>query len=140
VHSHEKLFKQILKQVFVISFSVALFSSFIYLLFGNEIVSYLTSIQEVQEYASHYILWLVIIPIIAMPSFVYDGLFVATTEAKIMRNSMVIATIFCYIPLWYLLRIYDNHGLWLAFMGFFVVRSLAIHVYYRKWIKNWVVQ
>ena len=112
-------------------------SSFLYGIWGNEIVSWLTSIDEVKDYASHYIIWLVIIPVIAMRSFVYDGLFVVTTEAKIMRNSMVLATIFCYIPLWYLLRIYDNHGLWLAFLGFFVVRSLAIHLYFRKWIKNW---
>jgi len=133
----KKEFKQILKQVFVISFIIALFSSIIYLLFGQEIVSLLTSIQEVKDYANVYIIWLVIIPIIAMPSFVYDGLFVATTEARIMRNSMVMATIFCYIPLWYLLRGYGNHGLWMAFLSFFIVRSTAIHIYYLKWIKKW---
>jgi MATE family multidrug resistance protein len=108
-----------------------------YWLFGDQIVSWLTSIEEVQNYAFDYIVWLVIIPFVAMPSFVYDGLFVATTEAKIMRNSMVLATVFCYIPLWYGLRDYENHGLWMAFMGFFIVRTLAIHIYYLGWIKNW---
>jgi len=130
-------FLLVLKQVFIVSFVIALFSSIVYLALGTEIVSLLTSIQEVKDYAFQYIIWLVIIPVIAMPSFVYDGLFVATTEAKIMRNSMVIATVFCYIPLWYLLRPFGNHGLWLAFFGFFVVRSTAIHIYYIKWIKNW---
>ncbi|MBL4773214.1 MAG: hypothetical protein JKX98_06335 [Alcanivoracaceae bacterium] len=121
----------------MISFIIAVIFSVIYLIFGNEIVNLLTSIEKVQNYASSYIIWLVIIPVIAMPSFIYDGLFVATTEAKLMRNSMVLATIFCYIPLWYLLRVFDNHGLWLAFLSFFVVRSIAIHVYYKKWIKFW---
>lgn len=134
---NKKLFQQTLKQVFIISWIIALFSSVLYLLLGDKIVNVLTSIQEVQEYASHYIIWLVIIPIVAMPSFVYDGLFIATTEAKIMRNSMVLATVFCYVPLWYLLRIYGNHGLWLAFFGFFIVRSTAIHFYYIKWKENW---
>lgn len=129
--------KLILKQVFVISFILALISSLLYGLMGSQIVSLLTSIEEVQNYTSHYIIWLVIIPVIAMPSFVYDGLFIATTQAKIMRNSMVLATLFCYIPLWYGLRSYENHGLWLAFLGFFVVRSLLIHIYYKKWIENW---
>ncbi len=133
----KKHLENILHHVFIISFNVALLFSLLFYVWGNEIVSLLTSIVQVQEYAKNYIFWLVIIPIIAMPSFVYDGLFVATTQAKIMRNSMVIATIFCYIPLWYSLRAYDNHGLWLAFLGFFIVRSLSIHIYFRNWKKNW---
>jgi MATE family multidrug resistance protein len=130
-------FKQILKNVFIISFITALFFSLLYLLFGGEMVALLTSIDQVQDYASEYLIWLLLVPLIAMPSFVYDGLFIAVTEAKIMRNSMVMATIFCYIPLWYLLRGFDNHGLWLAFLGFFAIRSLAIHIYYKIWIKTW---
>ncbi|MBL4660760.1 MAG: MATE family efflux transporter [Alcanivoracaceae bacterium] len=133
----KKALQQILKHVFVISFSIATIFSLLYIVFGEKIVSLLTSMQQVQIYASQYMIWLVIIPVIAMPSFIYDGLFIATTEAKIMRNSMVMATIFCYIPLWYLLRRYDNHGLWLAFLSFFVIRSIAIHIYYKKWIKFW---
>jgi MATE family multidrug resistance protein len=129
--------KQILKNVFKISFIIALGFSATYYIFGSNIVSYLTSIEKVQNYAIEYILWLVIIPIFAMPSFVYDGLFIATTEAKIMRNTMVLATFICYIPLWYGLRDFDNHGLWLAFLSFFIIRSLAVHFYYLGWIKNW---
>jgi len=129
--------KQIIKKVFRVSFVISLVFSLLYIVAGQEIVNLLTSILEVQTYASHYIIWLVIIPVVAMPSFVYDGLFIATTEAKIMRNSMVMASFFCYIPLWYLLRGMGNHGLWLAFLGFFVVRTTAIHIYYKKWIKDW---
>lgn len=134
----KKLLIVIMKKVFIISFSVAIAFSFVYLVFGNEIVSLLTSINEVKDYTSQYIIWLVIIPVIAMPSFVYDGLFVGTTDAKIMRNSMVVALV-CYFILWYVLRIYGNHGLWLAFLGFFIVRSTSIHLYYLKWIKIWEV-
>lgn len=129
--------KQIMKKVFRLSFVISIAFSLVYMSLGQEIVNLLTSISEVQDYASHYIVWLVIIPVVAMPSFVYDGLFIATTEAKIMRNSMVVATFFCYIPLWYLFRGMGNHGLWLAFLGFFVVRTTTIHIYYKKWIKDW---
>lgn len=132
-----KAFKQILANVFSISLVISILFSIIYLIFGQYIISLLTSIYAVQNYASAFIIWLVVIPVVSMPSFVYDGLFIATTEAKIMRNSMVIATVFCYIPLWYVLRRFDNHGLWAAFFIFFIVRSLTIHIYYRKWIRNW---
>ncbi len=133
----KKSLKLIMKHVFIISFIISVLFSLVYLLWGNQIVSLLTSLDEVQNFASNYIIWLVIIPIISMPSFVYDGFFIATTEAKIMRNSMVLATVFCYIPLWYIFRQFDNHGLWMAFLGFFIVRTIAVHVYYIKWMKNW---
>ena len=134
---NEKELSSILRRVFMISFVIAVLFTLLYLLYGDGIVSLLTSLPAVRDYSSDYIIWLIIVPIVAMPSFVYDGLFVAVTEAKIMRNSMVIATVFCYIPLWYLLRPYDNHGLWMAFLGFFVVRTSVIYFYYRIWIKNW---
>ena len=130
-------FKQIVAKSSIISLVVALAFSLLYLLLGSQMVYLLTSLEEVRKYAEAYLIWLIIIPVIAMPSFVYDGVFIATTDAKIMRNSMVLASIFCYIPLWYYLRIYGNHGLWLAFLGFFVVRSFAMHIYYLGWIKNW---
>ena len=133
----KKQFKAIIRSVFILSFTVSISFSLIYLVFGKQLINLLTSIESVQIYSYAYIFWLIIIPLIAMPSFVYDGVFVATTNAKIMRNSMVIATFFCYIPLWYLLRRFDNHGLWLAFLSFFIVRSTTIHLYYRKWIKQW---
>jgi len=129
--------KLIMRNVFIVSFIIAVFFSVIYLIWGAEIVTLLTSLKDVQDFASDYIIWLVIIPMISMPSFVYDGFFIATTEAKIMRNSMVMATVFCYIPMWYLLRDFGNHGLWMAFLCFFIVRTIAIHIYYNKWIKNW---
>ncbi|MEZ5495520.1 MAG: MATE family efflux transporter [Gammaproteobacteria bacterium] len=134
---NEKELSSILRRVFMISFVIAVLFTLLYLLYGDGIVSLLTSLPAVRDYSSDYMIWLIIVPIVAMPSFVYDGLFVAVTEAKIMRNSMVIATVFCYIPLWYLLRPYDNHGLWMAFLGFFVVRTSVIYFYYRIWIKNW---
>lgn len=133
-------FKQTLKQTFKISAWIALGFALFYGIFGEMIVSWLTSLQTVQSEASKYIFWMVIIALISMPSFVYDGVFVATTEAKIMRNTMVLAVIFCYIPLWYLCRPLGNHGLWLAFGGFFLIRTLSVHFYYRQWQKNWQTQ
>lgn len=129
--------KQLVRDVFIISLFVALCFCLLYWFYGVKLIHSLTSLDSVRIYAEVYLPWLIILPVIAMPSFVYDGLFVATTEAKIMRNSMVIATFFCYIPLWYAFGTSNNHGLWLAFLCFFVIRSLLIHFYYRNWFKLW---
>ncbi len=127
----------VVNRVFIIALTLASLFSLVYLVFGEEIVRLLTSLKEVQNYASQYLLWLAIIPMVATASFVYDGVFVATTQGKIMRNSMLLATFFAYLPLWYLLQTYENHGLWLAFLGFFIVRTTTVHVYFKLWIKTW---
>jgi len=84
------------------------------------------------RFAALLLFWVVLLPVVAVASFVYDGLCVATLQTRVMRNSMVIATLLCFLPLWWALRPLGNDGLWLAFLGFFVVRGLAIHWYFRR--------
>lgn len=134
-----KKFHQVLGLIFKISFLISMLFALFYLVFGQSIINRLTSLMTVQTEAGHYIYWIIAVVVVSMPSFVYDGVFVATTEAKIMRNTMVVATIFCYIPLWFFGKPYGNHGLWMAFLGFFIIRSLAVHIYYLKWKQNWKI-
>ena len=37
-----------------------------------------------------------------------------------------------FLPVWYVLQPYDNHGLWLAFMIFLGARGVGMHVVYRR--------
>ena len=43
-----------------------------------------------------------------------------------MRNSMLIATVICFLPAqFFLTKYYDNHGLWLALIIFFLARGIS---------------
>jgi MATE family multidrug resistance protein len=74
---------------------------------------------------------MIVAPVIALWGYIYDGVFVGTTHAKEMRNSMIASTFLVFIPAWFAFRHLGNHGLWLAFMIFLASRGLGMHLYYR---------
>ena len=79
-----------------------------------------------------YLPWLIISPLISVWSFLYDGVYVGATRAREMRNIMVISTLVVFLPAWFLLQGYGNHGLWLAFTLFMASRGIGMHIGYRR--------
>jgi MATE family multidrug resistance protein len=49
-----------------------------------------------------------------------------------MRDIMLVSTLVVFLPAWYLLQGYGNHGLWLAFTLFMASRGVGMHIGYRK--------
>jgi len=107
---------------FVVSISFAL----IYAVAGKSIINLLTDILSIRTEAYQYLPWMILSPIVAVWCFLLDGIFIGATRAKEMRNSMLISTLLVFLPAWYLLQGYGNHGLWLAFIVFFVARGLTL--------------
>jgi MATE family multidrug resistance protein len=69
-----------------------------------------------------YVPWAVILPVIGVTSFVYDGIFIGATWTRAMLVTMV-ASFAVYGALLLVTGALGNHGLWLAFTIFFVVRA-----------------
>ena len=103
-----------------------------YWLGGPMLISALTDLPNVREAALRYLPWLVISPLISVWSFLYDGVYVGATRAREMRDIMLLSTILVFLPAWYLLQGYGNHGLWLAFMLFLASRGIGMHIGYRR--------
>jgi len=114
------------------TFSLACFFSISYLLFGSHLIIVLTTIPAVVSLANDYLIWLIIMPVIAVWSFLFDGLFIGATRSVEMRNTMIFSTFICYLPAWFLLKDYDNHGLWLALVIFFAARGISQSFYLPK--------
>jgi MATE family multidrug resistance protein len=89
----------------------------------------LTSIDEVVNVAEQYFIWLIIMPVVGVWVYLFDGLFIGTTRSKEMRNSMLLATFIFYLPAWYFLKPLGNDGLWLALMIFIGARGLLQSLY-----------
>jgi MATE family multidrug resistance protein len=58
--------------------------------------------------------------------------FVGATRARDMRNIMLVSTFAVFLPAWWLLQGWGNHGLWLAFMLFLASRGLGMHLMYQR--------
>jgi len=107
----------------VISIVFALFSSFIF--------PVLTNLHEVRSEMAAVVLWLIMLPLIAAPSYLLDGVFIGSAETRSMMIAMLISTLAVYLPAWYLTQSWGNHGLWFAFTAFNGARGLTLWVAYR---------
>ncbi len=111
--------------IFAAAFSLA------FLVAGELLINTLTDIDEVRSTASAYLPWLVALPVVAVWSYLYDGVYVGATRAAEMRNIMLVASFLVFLPAWFLLKPFDNHGLWAAFLLFLLARGIGMHVLYR---------
>jgi MATE family multidrug resistance protein len=99
---------------------------------GAYLIRLLTDIPEVIEVTLVYLPWMTVMPVIAVWSYLYDGVFVGATRAREMRDIMLISTFVVFVPAWYVFRFLENHGLWLALALFLASRGIGMHVIYRK--------
>ena len=104
--------------------SAVLFTLFFWLC-GELIIALLTNIPEVRDTATTYLPWIIGLPLIAVWSFMTDGIFVGTTQVKAMQNTMLMSVFGVFAPVWYLTQSLGNNGLWLAFLSLFVARGVT---------------
>ncbi|AYF34019.1 MATE family efflux transporter [Vreelandella alkaliphila] len=122
------------------SFWTATVATFAFVLGGNYLVAMLTGLAEVRATAASYLPWMVVMPLIAVWSYLLDGVFIGTTAVREMRNSIFIG-LAIYLPTWWLSQGLGNHGLWLAFTLFMFTRSaVLIAYYYRYRQRHWCPQ
>lgn len=111
---------------FAVGFSAA------YALSGTVLIDLLTDLPDVRGAARTYLPWLVVSPLVSVFPFLYDGVYVGATLSREMRNIMAISTFGVFLPAWFALQGFGNHGLWLAFTLFMASRGIGMHLGYRK--------
>lgn len=98
---------------------------------GQTIIALLTDLPDVVAMANQYLPWLVVLPLLSMHSFIYDGFCIGTTQTRVMRQAMLVSVLLAFIPLlwllWHFFPDSKNHMLWLSFTVFFVVRGLSMY-------------
>ncbi len=99
----------------------------LFLLAGHLFIQMQTDIPEVRDTAFIYLPYLAALPMVAVWSYLLDGLFIGATRAREMRNAMVLSVVLI-APVAWLTRGLGNHGLWLTFMLFMLVRGVSLGV------------
>lgn len=103
----------------------AVIYSLIFLFAGTTIVRAITNIEEVIHTAQVYLPWLIAMPLFAHWSYFFDGVYIGLSQSKAMRDTMLLAALFGFLPAWWLSQPWQNHGLWFALSVFMVGRGLA---------------
>lgn len=111
----------------------ALFYSLLFAVAGEFLLTLISDIPVVVNFAKDYLFWMILLPVVGCWCYLFDGVYIGLMQAKAMRNSMIIAVFAAFFPLWFLLKGYGNHGLWAAFLLFLLARgaTLVWHFYNR---------
>lgn len=108
----------------------AVILTLVFAIFGPAIINIMTTAPDVRVEAKAYLWWMVVFPIIGLPSWMLDGIFIGATHTRYMRLAMLQSTVVYGAVLFLLVPTMGNHGLWLALMIFDVVRALTLWRYY----------
>jgi multidrug resistance protein, MATE family len=119
-------YRAVLRASCVSAFTVAAGISLIYLVFGRNIIAVFTNQEQVRSLAAQFLPWLIVLPLVAVWSFMLDGIFIGATRAQELRDSMLISLI-GYLGLAVVLTArFGNHGLWCAMLGFMALRAITL--------------
>jgi multidrug resistance protein, MATE family len=119
-------FRAVLKASSVSAFTVAAALSLLYLVFGHNIIAIFTNQEAIRALAGQYLPWLIVLPLVAVWSFLLDGVFIGATCAQELRDSMLIS-LAGYLGLAILLTArFGNHGLWCAMLAFMALRAVTL--------------
>ncbi|WP_060482295.1 MATE family efflux transporter [Pseudomonas sp. NBRC 111119] len=97
----------------------------LFLLGGHLFINLQTNIESVRMAAYPYLPYLAVLPLIAVWSYLLDGLFIGATRAREMRNAMLLSVLVA-LPFGVVMSGFGNHGLWLAFLGFMALRAVTL--------------
>ena len=101
----------------------------LYWAFPEAFIRLVSDQPGVAEQARPYYIYMVLIPVITFAAFLWDGIYIGATAAREIRNTMIIASLLVFLPAWYfLMPVYGNHGLWIAFLLFMVARGVSMTV------------
>ena len=96
-----------------------------FLLFVETFIGWITDIESVRQQAEPYHIYIILIPLVAIWGFWLDGIFIGASAITAMRNSMILALLIGFIPLYFLTKDFGNHGLWWAFFAFLGMRAVT---------------
>ena len=132
----KKSFLSVVSSSFQLSFYTSLIISLIYLLFYKHIINVLTDLDYIKFIAYGFIFWVIIIPPFASLSYQFDGIFIGTSQTAEIRNSMIISVILYIIISIYLIKFFNNNGIWLSLLVLMILRSLTLNLYFFRILRK----
>lgn len=102
---------------------------------GGAVIDLLTTDLAVRETARTFLPFAALVPLLGMPSWMLDGVFIGTTRGRALRNTGVMATLL-YIALDLVLRPFGNWGVWIAISASYLLRAGGLAFYFPDLLKD----
>ena len=116
----------------VLAILVAVFYAVVYWIAGDSIIAVLTGIEDVRVIAGEYLIWMIVMPLLAVWSYQLDGIFIGAMKTHEMRNGMVISFAAYMGSILYLPLVFGVHGLYMALGVFMIARAVTLAVVFGR--------
>ena len=97
----------------------------IYVIGGMPFLRLLTNEPSVVEASKAYVWWAYFVPAAGVAAFVWDGIFIGTTQTRGMLLSSAIAALVFFVTATITIKTMGNHGLWLSMILYLATRGLV---------------
>lgn len=119
-----ELYRAVVRRLFGWGLLMTLLFTAVYVLGGMPFLQLLTDEPLVVEASRHYLWWAWLIPAAGMAAFIWDGIFIGTTQTRGMLLSSFIAAVAFFVAAWLLMPLWGNHGLWFSMILYLFMRGL----------------
>lgn len=96
----------------------------VYVIGGMPFLRLLTDEPSVVEASKAYVWWAYLVPAAGVAAFVWDGIFIGTTQTRGMLLSSAIAALVFFVTATITIKTMGNHGLWLSMILYLATRGL----------------
>jgi MATE family multidrug resistance protein len=73
--------------------------------------------------------WIILLPLVSGAAFIWDGIYIGVTASKAMRNTMIVSSLFVFLPSYYLtIQSFGNHALWFSLHLFMISRGVLMWI------------
>lgn len=115
-------------------FGVAVVFTAVYAVGGESFLRLLTDKSDIIDVAGTYRLWAVAIPLSGFMAFTWDGIVIGITRTRLMLVSMIFSTAAFFTVYFASVNALGNHGLWLAFIVYLLMRGISLSALGRRYM------
>ena len=125
-------FRDVVRRVFGWGAAMVVLFTTVYALGGTAFLRLLTDDASVIAASHDYFFWALLIPVLGVTAFVWDGIFIGITATRGMLVSSVVSSVVFFAVYYGLRPSLGNHALWLAFMLYLLMRGVVQTWLYRR--------
>lgn len=108
--------------------AVAVMFVIIYIFGWRQVLGIFSDSPTILACAGEYIVWILLVPLLGFIPFLIDGILIGATKTRIMRNTTFWSLVGFFVLFFGLEGVMGNNALWLAYIGFIVIRFVLMLV------------
>ncbi len=124
----KKSLTKAVKLIFAWCTGIGIISTFMYIIWGEQLCMIMTDNTQVLEQTYKYLPWLFVMPLISCWAFTWDGIYIGATATKTMRNAMIYAVLGFFAAYYLCVSTFNFQALWIAYMVHLVVRATFLSI------------